>query len=84
MSDNSHIPERILTAIEHVRSVFPICSMVVFNSDCRWQYMGEDFQSISFKYNEIDMGILEAAADAAFEETTLPCVFQLKLDDEED
>jgi hypothetical protein len=46
--------------------------------------MGEDFQSISFKYNEIDMGILEAAADAAFEETTLPCVFQLKLDDEED
>ena len=67
------IPLRVQTALDHVRSVFPEVSMVVFNTDTRWRYMDDNFNAPIFN-DEIDVSILE---DAVYDLSELPCVFQL-------
>ena len=70
------IPPKVMTAVDHVRTFFPEVAMVVFNDVGRWQYMGEDFEHVAFKYAPIDQSLLEAAADESYEVAGHPCVFQ--------
>ena len=71
------IPKNVKIALDHVRSIFPEVSMVVFNTDTRWQYMDDDFNAPKFD-DRIDVGILE---NAVYDLVELPCVFQLNDDD---
>lgn len=57
------IPIEVLTALNHVRKLFPDIMMVVFNSAGRWQYLTEDYHAPKFPAC-IDVGILEDAANA--------------------
>jgi hypothetical protein len=78
------IPAQVLTAIDHVRTYFPDAAMVVFNDMGRWQYMGENYERYVFPDEKdigpwgdgIDVGILEAASDAAFDDKGHPSVYQ--------
>lgn len=70
------MPKAVKTALLHVRSHFPRVSMVVFNSNERWQYLDEDFDAPFFR-DKVDTAILEAAMDSV---KTLPAVFELRPD----
>lgn len=58
--------EFLLTAMKHVKSIFPSVTMVVFNNQGRWQYMDACFGSPKFD-DRIDVSILEEAVDSIYE-----------------
>ena len=68
------IPPKVLKALQHVRSFYPDVRIVVYNTDYRWQFMTNDFDAPNFEYVNVDIGILEDAADDLI---TVPAVFQL-------
>lgn len=76
---NSHIPKPVLTALLHVRSVFPDVCLVVYGRDGRWHYTNEEFDSPTFD-SRVDIGTLEDAADSLEQ---VPAVFQLDVAEEE-
>ncbi len=72
---NTHPPStpEVMAALDHVISHYPSVGLVVFNGDTRWCYMDEVFNSPTFG-PEIDVAILEAAADSL---SSFPCVFEI-------
>jgi hypothetical protein len=67
-------PEAVLTALAHVRSVFPETTMVVFQRDTKWNYMAEDFTELPPFGNNINTGILEDAANSV---ESFPAIFEI-------
>jgi len=61
-------------AFDHVRSIYPIVSMVVFNREGRWIYTNDDFDIPTFD-DRIDVGILEDACDSVADSVGFPAVF---------
>lgn len=57
------VPEEVLVALSHVRSVFPDVDRVVFWEDGRWAYMTDAHQVPPFD-DRISTSILEDAGDA--------------------
>lgn len=58
----------IRKALDHVHLHFPQITMVVFSPKGKWQFCDDDFNALSFngpEGAEIDISILEDAADAA-------------------
>lgn len=70
---NGSITSELKKAIDHVKEFHPSLSMVIFNKEGQWQYMGEDFESFKFG-DKIDVSILEAASDSI---PYLPFIYQL-------
>jgi hypothetical protein len=68
------VPEPIRKALEHVRSYHPDVTQVVFFRDSRWLYFTDDLLSPQFG-PEIDVGVLEDAADAVPE---LPMAYAVR------
>ncbi len=71
---NSHIPEPVLTALLHIRSIYPDVCLVVYGRDSRWHYMNEEFDSPTFD-SRVHIGTLVDAADSL---EMVPAVFQLE------
>jgi len=71
---------RIPAALNHVRQFHPEVHMVVFNIQGQWHYMSKDFVSPTFDKN-IDVDILQAAADAVYEMFGYPYVYQMPDED---
>ena len=67
------IPIPVRKALNHIRKYYPDVCMVVFGSDSRWHYMTNTFDAPKFG-KEIDVSILEAAADCLID---FPSVFEL-------
>ena len=67
------MPPKVKSALDHVRSIYPDVCLVVFNSDTRWCYMNDVFDSPTFD-DRINVGILE---DAIYDLVDLPCVFEI-------
>ena len=66
---------KIEKAIKHVQSFIPSVDRVVYWNDCRWAFMNDEHEVVSFEsYHNIDVGILEDAADSV---PTLPYAVQL-------
>lgn len=64
-NNNMKPTKEIKKALEHVQSVFPEVSIVIFTTDGRWCYMTEDFGTPNFNISSvIDQSILEDAADS--------------------
>ena len=72
-----NITPEIIAAFKHVRQFYPEATLVVFNSNQRWQYMGEDFEDIRFGKG-IDVSILQDAIDSA---PYLPSAFEYYEED---
>lgn len=70
--------QSIKNAILHVRSFFPEVSILAFNSKGLWQYMTSDFESPNFEGINVDVSILETAADSV---VSFPAIFELPLED---
>ena len=61
-------------ALSHVREFFPNVSIVIYNTSGMWCYMDEDFDAPNFEDINIDIGLLESAADSL---TKLPFIYQI-------
>jgi hypothetical protein len=72
----SYTSSPIEKALGHVREHHPEVTLMVVNSDGRWQFMDDDFNAPAFGAG-IDVSILEAAADSL---PTLPAVFEWKTE----
>lgn len=67
--------QKILEALNHVNSVYPDVTHVVYTSAHKWLYMDEDGVAPAFVKNDgISISILEDAADCIDQ---LPCVFTI-------
>lgn len=58
-----NMPRAVCKAFVHVRKFFPSVTQVFYGVDGRWLFCEEAFESPTFG-DEIDVGILEDAADA--------------------
>lgn len=67
----SKLEDPILIALDHVRTVFPHVTMVVYNKQGEHQYMSDHFEQPTFD-ERIDLTLIEDACDAV---PTLPFVF---------
>lgn len=72
---SQQITPPILAALNHIRSLYPKVVLVVFNSAQRWQYFDEDYNAVKFTMLDVDVGVLEAAADEAYK-FGLPAAFE--------
>lgn len=70
----SPIPEAVTRAFEHVRTAYPDVTEVVFDTDARWEYKRADGSAPNFE-GQIDVSILEAAADAL---TSVPACYGVR------
>lgn len=67
---------QVIAALNHVRQFLPDVTQVFYGCDQRWHYMDDDGESACFKGTDIDVSVLEDAADslsffpAAFHFTT--------------
>ena len=68
---NNPTPE-VTAAFEHVKTIYPTLSIVVFDAFGNWNYMDAHFESFIFD-SRIDVSLLEEAADSL---TVLPIAFQ--------
>lgn len=67
--------QKILDALNHVHSLHPDVTHVVYTSAHKWVYMDEDGIAPAFDKNgEVDIGLLEDASDCIEQ---LPCVFTI-------
>lgn len=68
------MPDAVKAALDHVRANYPDVTQVFFDTDGRWLFCGEAFQAPDFDEKDIDIGLLEDAADAV---AFLPAAFSL-------
>lgn len=64
-------PAEVVRALDHVRSIFPDVTHVVYTREQKWHYMSDDGKAPQFS-GKVDVGILEDAADSL---NAFPCVF---------
>lgn len=71
--------EKVQAALRHVHSVFPEVTQVFYGADGRWLFCNEDFDAPNFKEApvNVDIGLLEDAADAADSQNGFPCAYRL-------
>lgn len=67
------ITDEVKAALKHVRLHHPEVTQVFYGVDCRWLFCGEAFEAPTFG-SEIDVGLLEDAADSLNE---FPCAFSI-------
>jgi hypothetical protein len=67
----TQVPAAVIRSLDHVRSIFPEVTHVVFTRECKWLYMSDEGEMPEFK-GQVNVGILEDACDAV---VSFPCVF---------
>ncbi len=65
-------------ALRHVNSVFPNVTQVFYGIDGRWLYFDENLECPDFEDGNIDVSLLEEAANAAYEDKGFPCSYRLE------
>lgn len=65
--------KEIITAINHVRSVFPQVDIVIFTKEERWLYLSSSGYVPKFD-EKIDVSILEKAVDSI---NDFPAIYQI-------
>ncbi|EMM5101172.1 hypothetical protein ACK249_005707 [Pseudomonas aeruginosa] len=65
------VPAAVVRALDHVRSIFPEVTHVVYTRECKWLYMSDEGAMPTFN-GLVDVGILEDACDTV---ASFPCVF---------
>lgn len=63
--DLKDAPIQVIKALEHVKSVFPSVTQVSYDDACRWVYRTDSGFPPMFT-DDIDIGILNEAADAVY------------------
>lgn len=74
LASTSTNPAPIIRALEHVRQHHPEVTRVVYDQASRWLYLDEGGKAPTFG-PEIDVGILEDAADSVIH---LPAVYEVE------
>ncbi|AYD85809.1 hypothetical protein Aci022_168 [Acinetobacter phage vB_AbaM_B09_Aci02-2] len=59
-------PEEVKKAFEHVKSFFPTLTSVEYDEICHWDFQERGWKSLNFRNVNIDIGILNDAADAQY------------------
>jgi hypothetical protein len=59
-------PVEVQNAFAHVREAFPNVTVLMYNEDCQWAFINSDGTAPSFEGANIQLPILEAAADAQY------------------
>lgn len=65
--------KEIITALNHVRSVFPQVDIVIFTKEIQWLYLSSSGYVPKFD-ERIDISILEQAADSIDD---FPAIYQI-------
>lgn len=67
----------VTRALDHVRVRFPDVTHVVYTREGKWVYMSDDGDSPSFngRLHDMDIGLLEEAADHVSDTCGFPAVF---------
>lgn len=69
---------KVQAALRHVNSVYPEVTQVFYGADGCWLFCDEEFEAPNFKIpGQIDIGLLEDAADAADADKGFPCAYRL-------
>lgn len=70
---------KVKEALEHIISMYPDVTMVVFNINGGWLYMNDDFETPSFKNSPspVNITLLEEAADEAANSGLLPSAYHI-------
>ena len=74
MSDKKQDLTKIIEALNHVKSVHPEVTIVIFTNDGTWLYLNDDLSIPVFDLNTINTSVLEAAADSV---PYLPFIHQI-------
>ena len=71
--------EKVQAALCHVHGLFPEVTQVFYGADGRWMFCDEDFEAPNFDQasGKVDIGLLEAAANAAYDDKGFPCAYRL-------
>lgn len=64
-------PAAVTRGLDHVRSIFPDVTHVVYTRECKWLYMTDEGAMPKFN-DRVDVGVLEDACDSV---ESFPCVF---------
>ncbi len=67
---------KVQEALKHVNSIHPDVTQVFYGLDGRWFYCGDAFRAPDFDGRDIDIGLLEDAADSV---EHLPAAFALQV-----
>ncbi|AZF88560.1 hypothetical protein TAC_0172 [Acinetobacter phage TAC1] len=59
-------PLAVQKAFEHVKSFFPTLTSVEYDEICHWDFQERGWKSLNFGNVDIDIGILNDAADAQY------------------
>ncbi|MGI0646957.1 hypothetical protein ACRCPS_18230 [Pseudomonas aeruginosa] len=68
-------PVEVVRALDHVRTIFPDVTHVVYTREAKWLYMSDEGAMPKFD-GRVDVGILEDAADSL---NSFPCVFCVQV-----
>ena len=69
--------KEVETALNHVRSVFPEVTTVLYTRNHQWLYMDDDGETPAFT-KAIDVGLLESALNSLDDSVAFPVAFSVK------
>lgn len=69
---------KVQEALHHIQNIFPYVCQVFYGIDGNWFYCGEAFNHPSFNAVKINIGLLEDAADEAYEIAGYPSAFTIE------
>lgn len=73
------MPAAVRAALDHVRSIYPQVTQVLYGRDARWQFFDDEFEAPEFKDGDgIDTSILEQAAAVV---ESLPAAFGVSIEE---
>jgi len=67
-------PPAVTRALDHVRARYPDVTHVAYDREGRWFYFGDNHDAPKFR-GDVDVGLLEDAADAVANSTGFPAIF---------
>jgi hypothetical protein len=64
---------QVKKAFNHVKSLFPTVSILIYNNQGQWCFMDENFEALNFSNVDVSIFLLEDAVDSLKE---LPFIYQ--------